>query len=186
MKNIIVCLMCFLSFAVKAQISSEETRIEVVSFNNERLSILKPAGFILGYRQQTPNAFIVELVPQGQSVHNWQKMITLTGNRSSGASIEGALDFVGGKYKNACPTTYSSKGLGFTPSSSARGWVSCGNTGQNSEQALIVMIQGEGAIYSVQWAERGLKQEQKMMLDEQKWMNKMIALKMNLSPQSSK
>ena len=48
------------------------------------------------------------------------------------------------------------------------------------------MIQGEGAIYSVQWAERGLKQEQKMMLDEQKWMNKMIALKMNLSPQSSK
>src|SRR6185369_16338784 len=131
--------------------------------------------------------YIQESVRTGETVERWTQMITVTGAKGLVAnpsfSPQSVLEALAGGFKRACPETFSLAGLGVFKVSgydAFAGWISCGDvqtgTDRHSESAAIVAIKGASDYYTVQWAERAAPVNQPIVLDKEKWTDRLKQL----------
>lgn len=139
-----------------------------------------PDGFVPAFEKADNVGYIQELVPQGENVHQWSQMITLTGGKGLAAnpnlSAQRFAVMVATGFRKACPDTFSGKGLGMAKVGGHDvflAWASCGTirsgAGPHSESALIIAVKGTDDYYTIQWAERQPAAGQPMAFDEKKW-----------------
>ena len=127
---------------------------EIVSFGTP------PADFETGYQASQGGQTIVELVPKGQTVQNWERMVTL---QTFAGDTRSVIDFrraVSDGWRSACPggnTINLSKGQenGYPY---ALLQMSCEHNPQSGrpEYTWIKAMRGERALYVAQYAFRHL------------------------------
>ncbi len=146
-----------------------------------------PAGLVAVFENTNGPNYICEAVPNGETADKCTEMITVTGHKAMTANPQftpqayaGAL---AGGFKQACPETFSAKGLGDTKFGDQDAFVavaSCGNVGagadSHSETALLVVVKGSTDGYTIQWAERTAAQASAPAIDEAKWQARLRAL----------
>lgn len=136
---------------------------------NRVISIDLPRKFVTAYRQRSPAGYIVEYLPDGQTLANWTQMITITSNPGVGAAK--AEDEAIAAYifnRSNCPGKLF-RDLGpLKSATSARTRavvIGCGAVGGDddaaavagaSERAAIAFLRDEENIWTVQFAERNL------------------------------
>lgn len=143
-----------------------------------------PKGFQSVYENVNGPSYIRELVPVGETVDNWTKMMTISGIKglASKADITPKifLSNIAGGFKRACPNSFSAQAItegklsGFD---SFVAVVSCGvlpsASGKSSETALIAVIKGQSDYYTIQWAERAAPSNEPIALDVPTWAAKL-------------
>lgn len=122
------------------------------------------------YEAQNDRQFILEFVPQGETVDNWTRMITLSAYRGVGSSPlttaqmqaqffnttngcnRGSFSTViaSGKLADGADYNLSSNGCGATAGTGYQGAVS-----GRGEQFLALIVRDSENVYTLQYAERG-------------------------------
>jgi hypothetical protein len=126
----------------------------------ENLLFAPPDHFKVGYRSDHDNSTLTESVPDGETVEQWSKMLTVQVFRLADVDAPVFLERVGARYMKDCPGT-TARGV-FT--GHVNGYVvsmlllRCPHnhaTGQPETTAFRV-IRGKDALYSVQFAWRAV------------------------------
>ncbi|OAM15971.1 hypothetical protein A7P85_08010 [Eikenella corrodens] len=127
---------------------------EIVSFGTP------PADFETGYQASQGGQTIVELVPKGQTVQNWDRMVTIQTFASDTRSVSDFGRAVSDGWRSACPggnTINLSEGQenGYP---FALWQMSCEHNPQSGrpEYTWIKAMRGERALYVAQYAFRHL------------------------------
>jgi hypothetical protein len=139
-----------------------------------------PKGFTTVSEQTNRDHYLREAVLEGETVHRWSQMITVSGTKgiatNPNVTARSWVEGIAGGFKRACPDTFAAKGLGAIKISGQDAFValtSCGtvqaSASKHSETALLVVIQGTADYYSIQWAEREAASSRPMTLDDAKW-----------------
>jgi hypothetical protein len=139
-----------------------------------------PKGFTTVFENTSGSQYTREAVLDGESVERWSQMITVTGAKGLAANprltAQSFVEQIAGGFKNACPDTFSAKGLGALKISGRDAFIAlagCGTVASDgsarSESALLVVIKGTADYYTIQWAERGPASARPMVLDEAMW-----------------
>ena len=133
---------------------------EIVSFGTP------PADFETGYQASQGGQTIVELVPKGQTVQNWERMVTL---QTFAGNTRSVIDFrraVSDGWRSACPggnTINLSEGQenGYPY---ALLQMSCEHNPQSGrpEYTWIKAMRGERALYVAQYAFRHLPSREEL------------------------
>ena len=143
-----------------------------------------PQGFQTAYEKVDGPNYIHELVPVGETVNNWTKMMTITGIKDLANKAEitpkAVLDNLAGGFKRACPNSFSAQGIAEGKVSGFDSFVaviSCGISpstgGKSSETALVAVIKGQSDYYTIQWAERAAPSNEPITLDVPTWAAKL-------------
>ena len=146
-----------------------------------------PPPFKLGFERTTGNVYVREHVPEGETVDNWSRMITLTGvqgmSYSPEATPQGYLQALARGFQRHCPDTYVALELG--PQALAREpsfatVVSCGRVTSggkaHSETSVMVAIKGADDFYALQWTEHGPDSAHPLALDSRYWSARLAQL----------
>ena len=138
-----------------------------------------PTGFKPAHENNTGAQYIQESVLDGESLHNWSQMITLTGVKGLAANPKATpqlfVQHIAGGFQRACPGSYAAKSIrSFTVSGhdAFAALVGCGavqSGPQRSEVALVIAVKGSSDYYTIQWAERTAASSQAPTLDDAKW-----------------
>ncbi len=108
--------------------------------------------------------YIWEGVLPGESTQKWSQMITVTGFKAmSNAAPEAAARMIAEGFKRVCPDTFSVKPMDISRikggNRAAGLLIACGTASSvpepYSETLLLIAMQGQSDLYTVQWAERG-------------------------------
>jgi hypothetical protein len=151
-----------------------------------------PKGFATVFEDTNGNQYTREAVLDGETVERWSQMITVTGAKGLAANprvtAQSFVEQIAGGFKNACPETFSAKGLGALKFSGRDAFIAlagCGTVssdgGAHSESALLIAIKGAADYYTIQWAERGTAAARPMTYDEAMWkerFNKLSPIKL--------
>ena len=146
-----------------------------------------PAAFVTVSENATATNYIREAVLKGETAERWTQMITVTGFKQLAANPQVTpQSFAGGiasGFKQACPASFISKGLGSTKVGTHDAFLavaSCGSVGAgaaaHSETALIFAVKGAADVYTLQWAERGAASATPLAIDDAKWGPRFAAL----------
>ncbi|MGP8034905.1 MAG: hypothetical protein ACLPQ6_12305 [Steroidobacteraceae bacterium] len=146
-----------------------------------------PPPFKAAYEKTTDSFYIREHVPEGETVDEWSKMITLTGAKglsySPGASPQAYLQALARGFQRHCPDTYVSLDLGPQPSIPQVSFVtvaSCGRVSSggkaHSETSVMLAIKGSDDYYTLQWTERGRDSSHPLALDSRYWSARLAQL----------
>jgi len=139
-----------------------------------------PKGFKTVSEQTNANHYLREAVLEGETVHRWSQMITVSGTKgiatNPNVTARSWVEGIAAGFKRACPDTFAATGLGATKISGHDAFValaSCGtvqsSASKHGETALLVIIQGTADYYSIQWAEREAASSRPMTFDQAEW-----------------
>ncbi len=139
-----------------------------------------PKGFTTVFEDTSGNQYTREAVLDGETVAHWSQMITVTGAKGLAANprvtAQSFVEEIAGGFKNACPDTFSAKGLGTLKISGRDAFIAlagCGTVSADGdahgEAALLVAIKGAADYYTIQWAERGPASARPITFDEAMW-----------------
>ncbi|HWZ62449.1 MAG TPA: hypothetical protein VNX02_05460 [Steroidobacteraceae bacterium] len=145
-----------------------------------------PAPFKVAFEKTTDGFYIREHVPEGETVDEWSKMITLTGARglsyNPGASPQAYLQALARGFQRHCPDTFVSLDLGPQPNlpQSFATVASCGRVSSGgkarSETSVMLAIKGSDDYYTLQWTEHGADSSHPLALDSRYWSSRLAAL----------
>jgi hypothetical protein len=146
-----------------------------------------PPPFKVAYEKTTDSFYIREHVPEGETVDEWSKMITLTGAKglsyNPGASPQAYLQALARGFQRHCPDTYVSLDLGPQPTIPQVSFVtvvSCGRVSSggkaHSETSVMLAIKGSADYYTLQWTERGPDSSHPLALDSRYWSARLAQL----------
>jgi hypothetical protein len=146
-----------------------------------------PAPFKLGFERTTGNIYVREHVPEGQTVDDWSRMITLTGvqgmSYSPEASPQAYLQALARGFQRHCPDTFVALDLGPQPLAREPSFatvVSCGRVTSggkaHSETSVMVAIKGADDFYALQWTEHGPDSAHPLALDSKSWSARLAQL----------
>lgn len=183
MKRLFLAILPVLfGFAVQAQ-----DMTGVVPIYSSILVHPVPQGFVSAYEEDKDGTYTLALVPEGESVEDWQQLITISGLRDLTQKVPSVQDFassIGQSFQSACPDTFIAWDEGavqVTGASSAYLVVfACGDAGGRSEMATVLVAAGPKDVYSLQWAERGPVLADKPQMDLTIWKpraEKMLTMK---------
>ncbi len=146
-----------------------------------------PSPFKLGFERTTGNIYVREHVPDGQTVDEWSRMITLQGvqgmayNRD--ATAQAYLRALARGFQRHCPDTFVALDLGPQPivkEASFATVVSCGRVSSggkaHSETSVMLAIQGTDDFYALEWTERGPDANHPLALDSKYWSARLAQL----------
>jgi hypothetical protein len=139
-----------------------------------------PKGFTTVFENTSGSQYTREAVLDGETVERWSQMITVTGAKGLASNprvtAQSFLEQIAGGFKNACPDTFSAKGLGALKISGRDAYIAlagCGTVSSDgsahSESALLIAIKGAADYYTIQWAERGPASGRPTTFDEAMW-----------------
>lgn len=121
-----------------------------------------PAPFAAAFENEASGSYILEFVPDGETVENWTQMITVTGAQGAAANGASPMDIgnsIGSGFQSACPDSFRAWNQGEVTVEGATAaqvfLLACGDLNGQSERALILVAVDEANIYTLQWAERG-------------------------------
>jgi len=146
-----------------------------------------PAPFKVAFEKTTDSFYIREHVPEGETVDEWSKMITLTGAKglsyNAGASPQAYLQALARGFQRHCPDTFVSLELGpqaAIPQVSFATVVSCGRVSSggkaHSETSVMLAIKGSDDYYTLQWTEHGTDSSHPLALDSRYWAARLAQL----------
>jgi hypothetical protein len=146
-----------------------------------------PAPFRVAFEKTTDSYYIREHVPEGETVDEWKRMITLTGARglsySAGASPQAYQQALARGFQRHCAETFVSLDLGpqaGIPQPSFVTVVSCGRVSSggkaHSETSAMLTIKGSDDYYTLQWTERGADSSHPLALDSRYWAARLAQL----------
>jgi len=146
-----------------------------------------PAPFKLSFERTTGNIYVREYVPEGQSVDDWSRMITLTGvqgmSYSPEATPQAYLQALARGFQRHCPDTFVALDLGPQPLAREPSFatvVSCGRVTSggkaHSETSVMVAIRGSDDFYALQWTEHGPDSAHPLALDSKSWSARLAQL----------
>ena len=146
-----------------------------------------PAPFKLGFERTTGNVYVREHVPEGQTVDDWSRMITLTGvqgmSYSPEATPQAYLQALARGFQRHCPDTFVALDLGaqaLVREPSFATVVSCGRVTSggkaHSETSVMVAIRGPDDFYALQWTEHGPDSAHPLALDSKSWSARLAQL----------
>jgi hypothetical protein len=116
-----------------------------------------PRPFVATYKQAVPGLFIMEYVPDGETLTNWTQMITITGNFGVGsANVDDAAlaSFMFGRAE--CPGKLYRDAGEMAPNVGARQRtlvIGCGGPAAG-ERAAIAFLRDADHVWTVQFAQR--------------------------------
>lgn len=123
-----------------------------------------PEGFAPAFETAREGSYILEFVPDGQSVQDWDQMLTLTGAegfaRDRPQAVESFAESLAQGYANACPDSFAATTLPApqVPGAEAvfAGHLSCLDLpGAGHGEAVVVLIAASGEdVFTLQWALR--------------------------------
>lgn len=130
---------------------------------SQNLLYFVPTRFVRADASTGKDQYLREYVLKGENTQRWTQMITVTATRDAttrgGVTPRGLLAVMAQATRQSCPDTFTAADLGETvvtgyPAQIAV--VGCGTEGKEAHgvQTLIIAIQGEKDLYTVQWAER--------------------------------
>ncbi len=139
-----------------------------------------PSSFRLGFERTTGNIYVREHVPEGQTVDDWSRMITLSGvqgmSYSPDATPQAYLQALARGFQRHCPDTFVAVDLGPQPLAREPSFatvVSCGRVTSggkaHSETSVMVAIKGSDDFYALQWTEHGPDSAHPLTLDSKYW-----------------
>ena len=149
-----------------------------------------PGGFEPAFENEQNGAYILELVPQGQSLDAWTEMLTLTGvdnaQQNAGMSakeiVDWGLEKIARGYEAGCLQPLTFEAFNDPPPPGAEdgvlahvGCPEVRQTGQ-SEQMMFWLAVREGDLFTLQWAERGPATDS-LTFDPPKWFDRFEVLK---------
>ena len=188
LKKIATRLILLLSFAsadAQSQIPANVKSVTIVMpIYHQLFAFMQPTEFDLNpHPQQNASFFLREAVLRGETVEHWTQMITLSGLRgaaSKGVTAKLQTDSLAQRFRKSCPETFAYKNIGSMQIARAPSYlvlISCGSVadagGQpgamHSETALVVAMQGDQDMYTLQWAERGASSPKPLVPDDAKW-----------------
>lgn len=146
-----------------------------------------PPPFKLAFERTTGNIYVREHVPEGESVDEWSRMITLSGVQGMAYSPEatphGYLQALARGFQRHCPDSYVALDLGPQPLAKEPSFatvVSCGRVTSggkaHSETSIMVAIKGSDDFYALQWTEHGADSSQPLALDGKYWTARLAQL----------
>lgn len=146
-----------------------------------------PRPFKVTFERTTGNIYVREHVPEGETVDEWSRMITLSGvqgmSYSPAATPQEYLQALARGFQRHCPDTYVALELGPQPLArepSFASVVSCGRVTSGgkarSETSVMLAIRGPDDFYALQWTERGRDSSQPLALDGRYWSGRLAQL----------
>jgi hypothetical protein len=146
-----------------------------------------PAPFKLGFERTTGNIYVREHVPEGESVDEWSRMITLSGVQgmaySPSATPQEYLQALARGFQRHCPDTFVALDLGPQPLAREPSFatvVSCGRITSggraHSETSVMLAIRGSDDFYALQWTERGPDSSHPLALESRYWSARLAQL----------
>jgi hypothetical protein len=146
-----------------------------------------PPPFKVGFERTTGNILVREHVPEGETVDNWSRMITLQGVQgmayNAQATPQGYLLALARGFQQHCPDTFVALDLGPQPmvrEASFAKVVSCGHVSAggkaHSETSVMLAIQGSDDFYALEWSERGADAAHPLALDGKYWTARLAQL----------
>ena len=131
--------------------------------------------------------YMREQVPEGESLEQWTRMITLTGTRdlakNPNATPQAMLSRMTAGFQHHCPDTFASATPGPQTIDGYPAYeviASCGHiqSGKESysESAIMLALKGSDDYYTLQWAERGRDSPHPLTLDVTYWTTQLAKL----------
>lgn len=118
-----------------------------------------PRPFVAGFRAQGGGGYIIEYVPDGETVQAWTRMITVSGSLGAGAARIDDATLASVTYdRGTCPDwLYRDLGATAQPVLPYRTLlIGCGGEGApGSERGVIAFFRDEQNSWTVQYAARG-------------------------------
>lgn len=119
-------------------------------------------GFAGAFEDEQAGRYLLEFVPEGESVEDWSQMITLSGNSGLATDMPDPLQTasaIAAGFRDACPDSYQGSDEGAQEVAGAEAahlvMFSCGDLGGYAERALILVAVSGADVFTLQWAERG-------------------------------
>jgi hypothetical protein len=146
-----------------------------------------PAPFKPAFERTTGNIYVREHVPEGETVDEWSRLITLSGVQgmaySREATLQNYLQALARGFQRHCPDTYVALDLGPQPlvqEPSFATVVSCGRVTSGgkarSETSVMLAIKGADDFYVLQWTEKGPDSAHPPALDGKQWSARLAQL----------
>ncbi len=149
-----------LLLALVGPAAAQET-VTVAPVFGRVVALAVPEGFVTAWEQANAQGYIREAVPEGETVEDWTRMVTLSGHRGLGAAGPAALAAaIADGFAASCPGSFAGRALGPVEVAGADGaealWLGCGAlpSPARSEASLILVVRGGADAFTVQWAER--------------------------------
>jgi hypothetical protein len=131
--------------------------------------------------------YIREQVPEGESLGQWTRMITVTGTRdlakNPNATPQAMLSRMSAGFQRNCPDTFASATPGPQTIDGYQAYeviASCGHiqSGKEaySESAIMLTVKGSDDYYTLQWAERGRDSSRPLTLEVPYWTKQLAKL----------
>jgi hypothetical protein len=139
------------------------------------------------YEKNSGSFYIREQVPDGETLGNWSRMITLTGTRglaaNPNATPQAMLARMSADFQRNCPDTFNSVAPGSQKVDGYEAYeviASCGRmqSGKESysESAIMLTVKGASDYYTLQWTERGRDAAQAHQIDVDYWTKQLARL----------
>jgi len=182
-----VCAAALLPLAAAPGSAGPTAPRATVPVFHQLIAFTLPSPFKVAYEKTTDSYYIREHVPEGETVDEWKRMITLTGARglsySPGASPQAYLQALARGFQRHCPDTFVSLDLGpqaSIPQASFATVASCGRVSSggkaHSETSVMLTIKGSDDYYTLQWTERGADSSHPLALDSRYWAARLAQL----------
>ncbi len=142
------------------------------------ISFAVPRGFVIAWRQQVVGGYLVEYVPDGETIENWSRMITVTARVGAGAARVEDDQLANVLFNKPSCEGWRYTDLGAVPNQGAARRrnliIGCDAIGGKEyskavagagERAAIAFVRDDEAVWTIQYAERSLPARPRTLFD---------------------
>lgn len=153
----------------------------VVPIYSQLLAVKVPKKFHIGHENVTEKSYILEAIPNNETVQSWTQMLTISGYKGLAKNPNfkpiNMVQGVANGFQKACAPSFSAKSIwqgdisGFEAFAAV---ITCGSSpmtkGKTSEEALVISIKGGQDFYGVQFAKRNKPSTSPIEINVAEWM----------------
>jgi hypothetical protein len=173
--------------AAEAPVKQGAAQREITPVFHRLVAFSLPAPFKSAFERTTGNIYVREHVPEGETIDEWSRLITLSGVQgmaySREATLQEYLQALARGFQRHCPESYVALDLGPQPlvrEPSFATVVSCGRVTSgsraHSETSVMLAIKGPDDFYVLQWTEKGPDSSHPPALDGKHWSARLAQL----------
>ena len=158
----------------------------MVPIFSQLLLFSTPKDFRAVNEVQRDNRYAQQSVPLGQDLTRWSEMVTVTGEKNAatlpGVTPQKLAEAMAGAFRKSCPDSFSVASFGPVKVERYDGFatvIGCGladASGARSQGTLVVTIQGERDMYTLQWAVSGPPQRTPLAIDARQWQDRLARI----------
>ena len=179
MRPAVALTTALLGLLLTAAAAAPGARVVVPVFHR-LVAFTLPTPFRMSFERTTGNIYVREHVPEGETVDEWTRMISLSGvqgmSYNADATLPAYLQALARGFQRHCPDTYVALELGAqsgVKEPSFASVASCGRVSSggkaHSETTVMLAIKGPDDFYVLQWTERGRDSSHPLALDSKYW-----------------